>query len=69
VSAASPDHTPSIASHWTTQGSQNSQAVRVAWNGSLTTFRIMSLALNLSLGSGGASYGQDVGINFRGPGE
>ena len=69
VSAASPDHTPSIASHWTTQGSQNPQAARVAWNGSLTTYRIMSLALNLSLGSGGASYGQEVGINFRGPGE
>jgi hypothetical protein len=69
VGVASPDHTPPIAAHWNNQGSNNNQAFREGWNQRLSTFRIMSLGLNLSLGSGGATYQPAVGIGFRGPGE
>jgi len=69
VKVASPDHFPPIAQHWNGPGSKNSQAFREAWNLNPGTFRIMSLALNISLGSGNVKYSQDVGISFRGPGE
>jgi hypothetical protein len=69
VGEASPDHNPAIAVHWNNQGSQNNHAFRTSWNTNPATFRIMSHRLNISLGSGGINYKQDVGINFRGPGE
>ena len=69
VTNASPDHNPPIAQHWNGPGSKTSQSSRESWNKSPATFRIMSLSLNISLGSGGVNYGQDVGLGFRGPGE
>ena len=69
IAVASPDHNPAIAVHWNNQGSQNSHGFRTGWNTNPATFKIMSFQLNNSLGSGGVNYQQDVGINFRGPGE
>jgi hypothetical protein len=69
VSDASPDHNPPIAQHWNGPGSKSNQSSRESWNTNPATFRIMSLKLNLSLGSGGENYAQNVGIGFRGPGE
>lgn len=69
VGVASPDHNPAIAVHWNNLGSRNNHAFRTGWNTNPATFRIMSLSLNISLGSGGVTYQQGVGINFRGPGE
>ena len=70
VSAASPDHDPPIAEHWSSKGGNNAvQVTRTGWNTNPATFKIMSLALNLSLGGRGATYTKEIGINFRGPGE
>jgi hypothetical protein len=70
VSAASSDHRPAIAEHWTNQGGNNAvQTTRETWNQSPATYRIISGRLNSSLGSGGATYTDGVGITFRGPGE
>jgi hypothetical protein len=69
VAVASPDHDPPIASHWNNHGSKKNQAFREGWNRNISTFKLMSLRLNLSLGSRGANYQQEVGIEFRGPGE
>jgi hypothetical protein len=70
VADASPDHDPPIAQHWTSLGGNDTtQASRQSWNANPGTYKIMSLALNLSLSSRGATYTDTVGINFRGPGE
>ncbi|MGD0931622.1 MAG: DUF4157 domain-containing protein [Candidatus Korobacteraceae bacterium] len=70
VSDASPDHFPPIAQHWTGGGGNNaSQAMRQNWNNNTGTYQIMSLQLNLSLSSRGARFTEEVGINFKGPGE
>ena len=70
VSAASPDHDPPIAEHWSHKGGNNTpQATRTSWNTNAATFKIMSLALNLALGARGATYTKEIGINFKGPGE
>jgi len=70
VSDASPDHFPPIAQHWTGGGGNNaSQAMRQSWNNNTGTYQIMSLQLNLSLSSRGARFTEEVGINFKGPGE
>jgi hypothetical protein len=45
------------------------QAIREVWNRSTGTYKIMSLALNRSRGSRGATFTEEVGMNFRGPGE
>ncbi|MGR9045186.1 MAG: hypothetical protein ACU83N_07810 [Gammaproteobacteria bacterium] len=67
---ASPDHDPPIAEHWTKkQGNNTTQTHRENWNGNLNTYKLISLKLNLSLGSRGETYTEKVGINFRGPGE
>lgn len=67
---ASPDHDPPIADHWTNkQGNDTTQATRENWNNNLTTFKLMSLKLNLSLGSRGETYTEKAGIDFRGPDE
>lgn len=70
ISVASPDHTPPIAAHWSNNGGNNTnQTSRKNWNTSLSTYRIMSRALNISLGSGGINFTEQVGVNFKGPGE
>jgi hypothetical protein len=70
VGDASPDHDPPIAGHWTSNGGNNmTQSARIGWNLNPGTYKIMSLALNLSLGSRGAKYTENVGIAFKGPGE
>jgi hypothetical protein len=68
---ASPDHEPSIASHWGLDGGNDTvQASRESWNRSLATYQLISLPLNLSLGGKDVDkYTHSVGINFRGPGE
>jgi hypothetical protein len=70
VVVASPDHNPTpIASHWNVTGSKNQQTLRENWNRNLATFKLMSLRLILSCGSGGVNDLQEVDIGFRGPGE
>ena len=69
-SASSADHQPPVADHWTNGGGNNTnQTARKTWTSSPSTYKIMSGQLNSSLGSRGENYTQDVGINFRGPGE
>ena len=70
VSVASPDHDPPIADHWTNrQGNNTTQGSRHSWNSSLSTFKLMSRSLNLSLGARGETYTDNAGISFKGPGE
>ncbi|MDU9050619.1 MAG: hypothetical protein Q3M30_17365 [Candidatus Electrothrix sp. Rat3] len=65
---ASPDHDPPVSEHWTSRkGNNTTQSTREAWNNSLNTYKLMSWPLNRRLGSRGASYTEQVGINFRGP--
>nr|WP_284733881.1 MULTISPECIES: DUF4157 domain-containing protein [unclassified Dyella] len=68
--ASSADHQPPVADHWTNGGGNNTnQNARKTWTSSPSTYKIMSGQLNSSLGSRGENYTQDVGINFRGPGD
>jgi hypothetical protein len=70
VSEASPDHDPPIADHWTNhQGNMSAQSTRESWNTASSSYKIISWPLNRSLGSRGETYTDEVGINFRGPGE
>jgi hypothetical protein len=70
VAVASPDHDPPIADHWTNrQGNNTTQGSRQGWNSSLSTYKLMSRSLNLSLGARGENYSDNVGIGFKGPGE
>ena len=69
IAVASADHNPAIAVHWNSQGKDWTQGQRETWNSAITTYRIMSRSLNSSLGSGGETYKQEVGLGFRGPGE
>ncbi|MBC6608776.1 DUF4157 domain-containing protein [Hymenobacter sp. BT188] len=75
VAHASPDHDPAIAEHWSFGGKNNTpgnnitQPARENWNRNLTTFKLMSLKANLSLGSRDTRYTNQVGADFRGPGE
>jgi hypothetical protein len=67
---ASPDHDPPVAAHWSSaKGNEVDQSTRVKWNSNPATYKLMSLSLNLSLGSRGATFTEKVGVNFRGPGE
>lgn len=69
IANASPDHDPPIAAHWNLHGNIAVQSTRETWNKALSTYKLMSLKLNLSLGSRGENYTEKVGIGFRGPGE
>jgi hypothetical protein len=70
VDVASPDHDPSIAEHWSRHhGNQTKQHKRLMWNQNVNNYKIMSLKLNLSLGSRGEVYTDRVGIDFGGSGE
>ncbi|MGY6275619.1 eCIS core domain-containing protein [Methylomonas sp. MgM2] len=70
VAAASPDHDPPVADHWTNrQGNNTTQTSRENWNTDLNTYKLMSKKLNLSLGSRGENFTKTVGVDFRGPGE
>jgi hypothetical protein len=67
---SSADHQPPVAAHWSNGGGNNTnQTTRKTWTSSPSTYKIMSGSLNSSLSSRGVKYTQDVGINFRGPGE
>ncbi|MCD2449925.1 hypothetical protein GO003_005940 [Methylicorpusculum oleiharenae] len=70
VTEASPDHDPPIAKHWSKiQGNNTGQISRENWNRNPKTYTLMSLKLNLHLGSRGEEYTPEIGINFKGPNE
>jgi len=70
IDVASPDHDPPIAEHWSKlNGNKTNQTTRKNWNKNMNTYKLMSLKLNLSLGSRGETYTEKAGIEFSGPGE
>ena len=70
IDVASPDHDPPIAEHWSKlNGNKTNHDTRKNWNKNLNTYKLMSLKLNLSLGSRGETYTEKAGIEFLGPGE
>jgi hypothetical protein len=68
------DHKIPVAEHWElgangSIGNDTDQLTRETWYQDINNLRIISQSLNASLGSGGITYSNKVGSNFKGPGE